>query len=465
MDRILERLREAVLGSPWQGRLWLVGGAVRDGLLGLKAGPDLDIVVEGDAGEAVQFLVHSGVADGPPVLFPRFGTAMLRVGGVPVDFVTARKEAYEPDSRKPQVEPASLLEDALRRDFTVNALLRSVSDGDLADPLGQGLADLKARILRTPLDAETTFRDDPLRMLRAVRFRWQLGFEFAPGLAEAIQSQANRLRVISAERIRDEWVKTLLNPAPDRAMADQKELGLLAEFAPELLDMVGVEQGSDHHLDVWDHTLLALHNTTSPDLLTRLAVVFHDVGKPATRTVEADGRTRFFGHERVGAEIATRVLDRLRFANDDTEAVAKLVRNHMRLSSAPTLTDSGARRLIRDLDSLVPHFLDMVEADASALRPGVRRLDLAAVRRKLAEIAAQTPASRLASPLSGDEIMALTDLPPGAEVGRIKALLLEEVLEGRLAPGDAEGARAFVLRTLAAATPLDPQTSGNQEDS
>ncbi len=434
----LHKIAEATRGGVWTGRIWLVGGAVRDQLLGRPPDGDFDVMVEGDGPELALFLWGAGTSQIQPVAYPRFGTALIRVAGRQVEIASARKESYAPDSRKPDVAPATILEDAERRDFTVNALLRNLHSGELKDPLGVGLEDLEAKVLRTPREPRLTFEEDPLRMLRAVRFRHQLGFSYAPGLAEAIQASAHRLSIISAERIRDELVKVLALPSAADALGDLEQLGLLREFAPELADLRGVEQGDFHHLDAWDHTLLAVQNLgpAREDLVLSLSTLLHDVGKAPTRTVDADGRTRFFGHESRGAEMSGEILRRLRLADSVIAPVVQLVKNHMRLGSAPTFSDSAARRLLRDLGDNLDRLLVLVEADAEALKPGVRRLDLAPIRAQIAKVARATPRKTLVSPLSGDEIMEALRLPAGETVGRLKAALADAVLEGTLKPGD-----------------------------
>lgn len=445
----LTRLREATIGSPYEGRLWLVGGAVRDDLLGSGATPDFDVTLEGDAVELASFLRGRGASEIEPVVYPRFGTALVRIADTPIELAGARRESYEPDSRKPDVAQATLEEDAKRRDFTVNAILRNLHTWELWDPLARGLDDLEARLLRTPRDPVETFHDDPLRMLRAVRFRGQLRFSYAEGLEQAIAAEAHRLSVISAERIRDEIAKMLMLPDASACFRDLLRLGLLARFAPELGAMAGVEQGRYHHLDVWDHTLLVLDELGPADLPIRLAALLHDVAKPATRTIDAQGQTRFFGHEAVGAQMAQAFLERLRFPSEVAAVVAKLVKNHMRLGSAPTFTPAAARRLIRDLGEDLDALFALVEADARALRPGVKTMDLDAIRAQVAEALRKTPAATLESPLDGQAIMEALGIAPGEEVGRAKSWLLDQVLEGHIAPGDRQGA----LRALAGYRP------------
>lgn len=450
MHPALRRVAELTAGTPWEGQLWMVGGAVRDELLGLGEPTDFDVVLEGDALAVAEHLFRARGLDGSPNTYPRFGTVAVGIGGTTVELVTARRESYHANSRKPNVEPASLREDAMRRDFTANTLMRNLHTGVLADPLGVGLDDLRDGVLRTPLDPAETFHDDPLRMLRAVRFRWKLGWRYADGLADAIRHEAHRLDIISRERIRDEWTKMLEHSAASSAMRDLLDLGLLERFAPEFPTMVGVSQGKWHHLDVWDHTLAVLDNVVADggDLRLRLSALFHDIAKPPTRLIDDHGDIRFFGHEVVGAEMTRARLRELRFGEQLISEVALLVKNHMRLSSGPSFTPSAARRLMRDLRERVDDLIALVDADARGLKAGTRKLDLSVVRERLAEVQLQTPVETLQSPLSGEEVMALTRLSPGPEVGRIKTALQEMVLEGELAPDDKERARSFVTEWM-----------------
>jgi putative nucleotidyltransferase with HDIG domain len=239
-------------------------------------------------------------------------------------------------------------------------------------------------------------------------------------------------------------------------MRDLMELGLLDRFAPEFRAMEGVDQGRYHHLDVWEHTLLVVENlfragspeagvrARMPALHVILAALLHDVGKPSTWSADYEANIRFYGHETVGAEMAEKMLRRLKFSNEDIAPVVSLVKNHMRLGSFKEFTPTAARRLLRDMGDLLEPLFDLVEADAASLRPGVRVMDLAPIRERVAEVSASTPADSLESPLSGDEIMALLEVEPGPEVGRLKQAILNEVLEGRIDPGDKVAAQRFL---------------------
>ncbi|MFQ3667552.1 MAG: HDIG domain-containing metalloprotein [Fimbriimonadaceae bacterium] len=439
-----DRIAAATLGTPFEGKVWLVGGAVRDDLLGRPAAADIDLVVEGDAPALAHLLWDKRVSRTKPSIYANFGTAKIEVDRASVELVTARRESYRGDSRKPAVEPASLRQDARRRDFTVNALLRNIHTGEVADPLGKGLADLEAGILRTPLDPIRTFTEDPLRMLRAVRFKWTLGFAFAPEIEPAVARCASRVAMLSPERIQEEWNRMLDLPAGADAFGDMMRLGLIAPIAPEMAAMVGVDQGAYHHLDVWEHSLLVMRNIGCGDRVASLAALLHDIGKPPTRSVDPDGRVRFFGHETVGSALAATVLRRLRYPSDVVESVACLVKAHMRLGTAEKWTPSASRRLIRDMGDNLERLLRLVEADASALRPGMRVLNLGPLRDQIARALVETPRETLESPLSGSAIMSELGIEPGPEVGAAKSWLRERVLEGDLSPNDAEGARRML---------------------
>ena len=443
-DPVLE-IAQITRGTPFENDLYLVGGAVRDPLLGLPAGGDFDLVTTHDALNLAELLWLAGLSSIPPVTYPRFGTAMLVIQGANIELVTARAESYDESSRKPTVTPASLLEDALRRDFTVNSLMIQIHNGTLYDLLGTGQRDLRDRVLRTPRPPDETFIDDPLRMLRAVRFRWKLGFTPAPGLWESIRHNRERLGIISFERIRDELVKMLLHPTAADALDDLMQVGLMELIAPEFLPMVGCEQGKWHHLDVWDHTLLVLRNLPSDaPLELRLAALFHDVAKPATRTIDPNGDIRFFGHETEGEAMAIKILTQWKFPTATIHRVASLVRGHMRLGSMEKFTATAARRLVRDFDADLSLLLDLVEADAAALRPGVRMLDLSPIRERIEQVAIATPAAVIQAPLTGEQIMAILDVPAGRVVGAAKRDLEELIITGEIQPGDADAASQWL---------------------
>ncbi len=430
----IQRVAQATRGTPFEGKIWLVGGAVRDELLNIPT-HDFDLVTELDAIELCDLIWKAGISQIPP-----------RIEGDEVEFITARKESYRSASRKPaKVERATLHEDALRRDLTINTLLKNIHTGELRDPTGKGIADLTAKILRTPDVPSRMVNEDPLRMMRIVRFKTKLGFELAPGLEETLKDHAERIQIVSQERIRDEFSATLLLDHPSPALRDLQKLGILKVFAPELDAMQGVEQGKWHKADVFEHTMHVLDGTKA-ELVIRLAALFHDIGKPETKLLDDKGEIRFFGHETVGAAITRRVLYRMRFAKGVVDVVCLLVRNHMRLGSTEKFSPAAARRLLRDLNGHEELLFDLVTADMDALRTVPKKTDIKAIRKVLSEVSAITPRSKLESPLTGEEIMIAFGLEPGAEVGKWKSALQEQVLEGALAPGDKDSAIAWLKR-------------------
>ncbi len=418
-------------------RAWVVGGYVRDKILG-RLHPNPDVVVEG--GDALKLAERFAELAGaePPVTFERFGTAQVTLPGHLVEFVTARAESYAPDSRKPDVRQATLDEDLRRRDFTVNTLLMDF-DGEVHDRLGGG-QDLEAHVLRTPTDPLRTFADDPLRMLRAVRFACQLGFELAPDILPAMQAMKTRLAppVISAERTSDELRRMLTSDRPRLAIELLDAGELLETILPEVAACKGVTQTGYHTHDVYGHTLLVVERVPG-DLLLRLAALFHDVGKPSTAT--PDGA--FTGHENVGAEISRSALERLRFSQKEIETVVKLVRLHLRpVYYRSEWTDGAVRRLARDAGPQLGSLMALARADlAASAYPEPEKLD--ELQSRIEGVLRERP-SRLSPLVTGDDVMRVRGIGPGPLVGRIKQRLEELVIDGEIPPE-----RAAVLDYLA----------------
>lgn len=436
----LTAIRDTLTDTPFERKVFLVGGAVRDAVMGRPPSSDLDFVLEGDVSELVEFLYRSLKLTKTPAIFERFGTAMLTIRDVQCEFVNARKESYHPDSRKPDVRQGTLRDDALRRDFTVNALMADLWTAEVVDVLETGLSDLDSKVLRTPLDPGVTFSDDPLRMLRAVRFKHKLGFELDRQVIQAIKDHSGRMEIVSPERIQLELDMILLGPNRSVAMQDLMDLGLLDVLIPEFRDLVGVEQGHFHHKDVWGHTLEVLDYAPLGDLELAWACLLHDIAKPKTKTIESDGRIRFFGHESVGAEMAGTILRRLRYSNDQIQTVKRLVRNHMRVSRIEDLKKPGLRRILRDMDGVLEPFLELLDADSKAHHPDMPKQDIARLRAKLNSVKKETPVETLKSPLSGFEIISEFDLQPGERIKAIKAHLEQLVIDGELNSDDKPGA-------------------------
>ena len=447
MNPAIEKIRELTRGTSYEGKLFLVGGIVRDKVMGRPPTEDVDIVLEGDALELARFLHDKGIADHKPVTYPRFGTAMVTISGHTVELVSARKESYAPTTRKPEVELSGLYDDILRRDFTINTLLENLHTGETLDLTGSGMEDIHAGIIRTPTEPATTFYDDPLRMLRAIRFAVRFEFDIEKATYEAIVRDAARLAIISKERIRDEFVKILLSDEPARGLQMLKETGLLTQFAPELLNMQGVTQDGGHIYDVWEHTLHSLESLPpSADLTLRLAVLFHDTGKPQTKTRDADGHSHFYGHEDLSAEIARKVLRRLRLPVSEVSRVARLISMHMRIGEyRREWKDAAVKRLMRDAAGDIPDLLALARADRVGTGPTASMESLEELEQRMEHILVKTPVAELESPLNGSEIMSLLKIPSGPKVKEVKQFLTEEVIEGRLAPNDKESARKLAM--------------------
>ncbi|GAC1479356.1 MAG: CCA tRNA nucleotidyltransferase [Candidatus Dormibacteria bacterium] len=416
------------------GRALVVGGYVRDRLLGGKreeAIREVDILVEGGLGIVLADAVATRLGIHPPVVFERFGTAHLDVGERAIEFVSTRRERYQRDSRKPEVSPGSLRDDVMRRDFTVNTLLMDW-DGSVLDLTGRGLDDLANHRIVTPLEPAITFEEDPLRMLRAARFAATLGFEVDPAVADAISRHAARLQppTVSMERIRDEFSKLMMAADVLRGLQILDETGLLVQILPELEPGKGMAQGGWHSHDVFGHGLLAA-SLSPADLITRLAGLLHDVGKPATHELH-EGKISFIGHQDVGAVIVADALRRLRYPGDLIAAVAKLVRLHMRpIQYNPDgWEDRAVRRLVRDAGPELGRLLDLARADMRASHyPDVKKIDHLEARVKRLDAEA---IYAIQSPLSGNELMTRTGLPAGPWIKRAKLALEEAILDGVL---------------------------------
>jgi len=455
VDQALRDLSAALRGTEWDGGLWLVGGAVRDQLLGIDTStPDIDLVLEGDAPAVAMHLWKVRAASHHPVTYPAFGTAMVHINGVQIELVTARAETYRSGSRKPVVTPGTIASDAARRDFTVNTFLQHIDTREIVDPLGMARADLAAGILRTPCDPDITFTDDPLRMLRACRFAAKLGFEVDGATCDAIVRHAHRLAPehgISAERVRDELVKTLLAKGAEGGFELMRTTGLLRHFLPELGALYGVTQNAWHIYDVWTHTFRVLAALPKDaGIVLRLAALLHDVAKPQTRSVGADGAVHFYGHEDVGAEIARGILGRLKFDNDTIRDVCALVSLHMRYGQ---VTDGWSRTALRRLVRAVGAYQDdlFVLTLADAVGSGTPvRIDVDGLKARLADACAGTDVASAISPLDGGALMRLAGgRAAGPWLGAVKRYLEGLVVDGDLAPGDVLRAETLAREFLA----------------
>ncbi len=435
---------------------FVIGGYVRDHYLRRKC-TDIDVVVVGSGIEIAEALgreLRTKVS-----VFKTFGTAMLRADGLEVEFVGARKESYSPDSRKPHVEDGTIEDDQRRRDFTINAMawsLNGATFGELVDPF-DGMYDLEECIIRTPCDPDITFSDDPLRMMRGIRFAAQLGFDLAPETFDAIKRNRERIRIVSKERIVTELNKIVASPVPSMGFDLLELTGLLELIFPEMHNLCGVERRGNHaHKDNFRHTLKVLDNVArrSDDLWLRWAAVMHDIAKPLTKSYDPKIGWSFHGHEVLGSKMVPAIFRRIKLPmNEHMKFVQKLVFLHLRpiILSEDLVTDSAVRRLLFEAGDDIESLMTLCEADiTSGIDAKVKRYlaNFELVRRKMKDLEERDRIRNFQPPITGDIIMREYDIPPCNIIGEIKEIIKNAILDGEI-PNEYEAAHAMMERLAA----------------
>ncbi|MEA2096720.1 MAG: CCA tRNA nucleotidyltransferase [Candidatus Cloacimonadota bacterium] len=420
MNDVIVIIANAIRGTEFENNTFIAGGFVRDEVMG-KESNDLDIVVSlPNGGIALAQLLFEKGKSSRPVIFQRFGTAQIIISEHKIEFVMARKESYRNNSRKPDVVLATITEDVYRRDFTVNSLIMNVMNNEIQDITGKGIDDIKAKIIRATSNPDIIFEEDPLRILRAVRFAVQLDFSIDNETMNGIIRNAPMLQHISRERVRDELIKILLSPAPAVGIRMLVHYGIMQYVIPELVLLDGVQQNKYHDKDMLEHTLQVLQKTPH-DIVIRLSALLHDIAKPQTKRQDKKG-IHFYRHEVAGAKRARKILNDLKFPKETIGKVSKLIKNHMRLKAfgdtLENFSDVAVRRLIFQLDSELQPLLSLIHADnISHAKTYCLPNQIPNLKLRIASNLKKINGKML--PVTGKDIMLHFEMSEGQKIGKI----------------------------------------------
>lgn len=420
---VLSFLKNLIKGTEWENKVMAVGGCVRDEIMGLKP-KDLDFIINGDLNSGIKFSIWltqklgNYKENSNPVIYPRFGTSKVSLNhnkfnlpSIDLEFVAPRKETYTPGSRKPDVVDGDLHDETMRRDLTINSLMKNISTGEILDLSGKGIEDIKNKVIRTTSDPEIIFKEDPLRMLRAIRFGVKYNFKIEKDVLRNISKNASLINTISSERISDELNKILMSPNPSKGIRLLKITGILSQVMGEFDQTFGMKQNKHHNDDVFKHSMSVL-SKTPPNLKTRLIALFHDIGKILTKTVDENGEVHFYGHENEGIKVAREIMTRLKYPNELIDAVVSGIKHHMALKyggdTAEKISDKSLRKFVASVGDNLEYILDVIHADnISHSDESSLPNQINIVRNRLEKLNSQINDSNVKIPISGDDLIKL----------------------------------------------------------
>jgi tRNA nucleotidyltransferase/poly(A) polymerase len=445
-DVLIEYISNLIKGSLFENKVYIAGGFVRDKLMG-KSSKDIDFVVNLPNGgiRFANFIAKKTGSYKPesnPVIYERFGTAKFNLRGInykgvdlsdiDLESVMTRTEKYDSDSRKPETAYGSLEQDVYRRDLTINSLLLNISNNEILDLTNKGIDDIKNNVIRTPLDPDMTFNDDPLRMLRTIRFTTRYNSNIPQNILDSIKTNADKLNKISKERILDEFNKIILTDKPSEGIKLLMDTNLMQYIIPEYYNIVGLTQNKYHQFDVFEHSMFVLDNSKK-ELIVRLSALFHDLGKYKTRT-DVGGKVQFLGHDDIGSVLTNDIMKRMGYPNSVIKSVTNIVKHHMRtkpFGDEAKTTDKALRKIIIDLADDLENFLELVHSDNISHGEGEWEYNMKnqvdRIREKLKNLDLEKRPNKL--PISGDRIMKLLNIKPSSEVGNILNKLTDKYLE------------------------------------